>query len=236
MKRITWLIIAAVIIVGGYAYYSNQQAKEAARIEAAAQAAADAKAKEEAAAAAKAAEEAAAAKAAEAAAAADKAAKDAAAMMPPFGTDHDVGYAHLIWNALLDQKLAGPDAVAGTVYEGTQPHGFMLEMFIRSATIEGQKGDLIVKRNYGPEGVTADEVTANRKAHLGAVTVMFKREAGFDEETKNWFWTKFNADGSIATNPKGMALAGKVAKGMDQGCIACHSAADGGDFVFSDKY
>jgi hypothetical protein len=29
-----------------------------------------------------------------------------------------------------------------------------------------------------------------------------------------------------------MRLAGQVAKGMDVGCIACHSNADGADFVF----
>ena len=27
-------------------------------------------------------------------------------------------------------------------------------------------------------------------------------------------------------------LAGKVAKGKPKGCIACHSAAPGGDFMF----
>ena len=33
-------------------------------------------------------------------------------------------------------------------------------------------------------------------------------------------------------NPKGMSLAGRVAKGMPAGCIACHSNAGGGDFLF----
>lgn len=30
-----------------------------------------------------------------------------------------------------------------------------------------------------------------------------------------------------------MALAGRVAKGADQGCIACHQTAEGGDYVYT---
>jgi len=30
-----------------------------------------------------------------------------------------------------------------------------------------------------------------------------------------------------------MELAGRIAKGMNKGCIACHSAAPGGDMVFN---
>jgi len=156
------------------------------------------------------------------------------AMMPPFGSEHDVGYAGMIWKAMLDQNLAGPDMLRSTPYEGTEPHGMMLELFKSQATIDGHTGDLIVKRNFGPMGVTADQVLSSPEKHLGAITVMFRREKGFDPEDKNWFWVKFLPDGSIDKNPAGMSLAGKVAKGMDMGCIACHSAADGEDFVFSD--
>jgi DNA polymerase III alpha subunit (gram-positive type) len=354
MKKITYIIIALAIVIGGYTYYANQQAKEVARVEAvkaekaaaeaAAQVAAEKKAAEEAAAkaveeaaakaaeeaaaeakrvaeeaaakaaeeaaaaakaveeaaakaaeeaaaeakrvaeeaaakaaeeaaaaakaveeaaakaaeeaaakaaeeaaaakaaeeaaAAKAAEEAAAAKAAEeAAAAAEAAAAEAAAaepmMMPPFGSEGDVGFAGKIWAAMLDQNLAGPDMLRAAPYEGTDPHGMMLELFTTKANIDGREGDLIVKRNFGPVGVTADQVLENPEKHLGAITVMFRREAGYDEDTKNWFWVKFLPDGSVDKNPKGLSLAGKVAKGMDVGCIACHSAADGDDFVYS---
>lgn len=153
--------------------------------------------------------------------------------MAPFGSEEDAAYARKIWAAMVAQRLAGPDALFSAPYEGTDPHGMMLETFYSSATIDGHKGDLVVKRNYGPEGVSADEVLANPEKHLGAVTVMFRREAGFDEDTKNWFWVKFLPDGTLDKNPKGMALAGKVAKGADVGCIACHSGADGDDYVFT---
>ncbi|MFQ5437632.1 MAG: hypothetical protein ACE5DK_02260 [Paracoccaceae bacterium] len=159
---------------------------------------------------------------------------DAPAMAPPFGSKQDVAYAGLIWQAMLDQKLAGPDMLRSAPYEGTEPHGMMLELFTSSATIDGHSGDLIVKRNFGPEGVSAEAVLAEPEKHLGAITVMFRREAGFDPETKDLFWVKFLPDGSLDKNPTGMQLAGRVAKGMDQGCIACHSNADGDDFIFSD--
>jgi hypothetical protein len=69
--------------------------------------------------------------------------------------------------------------------------------------------------------------------HLGAVTVMFKREDGYDADNQNWFWAKYLPDGSLDKNPKGMQLAGRVAKGADAGCIACHSTAEGDDYLFT---
>jgi hypothetical protein len=35
---------------------------------------------------------------------------------------------------------------------------------------------LVVERNYGPEGVTEDEVIGNPAGHLGAITIVFQRE------------------------------------------------------------
>ena len=47
----------------------------------------------------------------------------------------------------------------------------------------------------------------------------------------------YRADGTLDKNPKGMQLAGRVAKGAAKGCIACHTAAPGGDMVFNnDRY
>jgi len=63
---------------------------------------------------------------------------------------------------------------------------------------------------------------------------MFKRQ-GYDPENKDWFWVKYAPDGSILKNPKGMKLAGRVAKGMPEGCIACHTAAPGGDMVYNNN-
>lgn len=153
------------------------------------------------------------------------------AQMAPFGTPDDTAYAALIWEAMEAQKLAGEGAIQTYPYEGIAPHGMMLQTFYSTATINGHTGDLIVKRNYGPKGVSEDEVLMEPGKHLGAVTVMFRREAGFDADNQDWFWVKFLPDGSLDKNPKGMSLAGKVAKGAEKGCIACHSGED--DYVFT---
>ena len=156
-----------------------------------------------------------------------------AQMDAPFGNGHDVDYAADLWAAMVEMNMAGPDAIRTLPYEGVEPHGFVLETFYTKATLDGYTGDLVIKRNYGPEGVEIDAVQANPAAHLGAITIMFKREAGYDEEDKNWFYAKYLPDGTLDQNGMGLALAGRVAKGADQGCIACHSAAPGDDFLFS---
>lgn len=155
------------------------------------------------------------------------------AQMAPFGSDEDISYAQKVWTAMQAAKLAGDDVIHTVPYEGVEPHGFVLETFFTHATIDGHTGRLIVKRNYGPEGVGVDAVQMDPAKHLAAVTVMFQREDGYDADTQNWFWVKFLPDGSLDKNPAGMSLAGKVAKGADQGCIACHTGAPGEDFVFT---
>jgi len=107
----------------------------------------------------------------------------------------------------------------------------MLETFYSEATVNGYTGAVVLKRNFGPEGVTTDQVMAEPGKHLGAITVMFQREAGYDSDNNDWFWVKYLPDGSLDKNPKGMKLAGRVAKGMDVGCIACHSNED--DYLFT---
>ncbi len=152
--------------------------------------------------------------------------------MAPFGGDEDVAFSQALWHALSDAKLVGAKAIGSRPYEGTEPHGFILETLYDEVTVNGRAGLTIVKRNYGPQGATVDEVANDPGKFLDSVTVMFKREAGYDADNKDWFWAKYLPDGSLDKNPKGMQLAGRVAKGADRGCIACHSAADGGDYMY----
>lgn len=151
----------------------------------------------------------------------------------PFGTEADVGYAGQLWDVMAERQLAGDDVIHAFPYAGTEPHGFQLETFFTEATVDGHSGALVVKRNYGPEGVEAAEVLANPDEHLASVTVMFRREQGYDPDNADWFWAKYLPDGSMDRNEAGMPLAGRVAKGADQGCIACHSTAGGGDYLFT---
>lgn len=153
----------------------------------------------------------------------------------PFGSAEDVAYADLLWQVMAAQRLAGSGMIRAFPYEGTDPHGMLLETFYATGTVGGHSGDLIVKRNFGPEGVSVDEVLADPDGHLGAYTVMFRREAGYDPENLDWFWVRYNPDGSVSRTAEGVALAGRVARGMEEGCIACHQAA-GGDMIFTSDH
>ncbi|MDJ0825767.1 MAG: hypothetical protein QNJ16_09720 [Rhodobacter sp.] len=148
-----------------------------------------------------------------------------------FGGEEDQAYAADLWAVMADAKMVGEGMVRSFPYDGVAPHGMMLETFYTTATVNGHSGALVVKRNYGPEGVSIDEVLADPGKHLGAVTVMFQREDGYDPETQNWFWAKYLPDGTLDKNPKGMALAGLVGKNAEAGCIACHSGED--DYLFT---
>jgi hypothetical protein len=153
--------------------------------------------------------------------------------MPPFGDAVSVAYSEALWQAMKQADLVGASARPDAVYQGTHPHGAMLETLYDRVRVKGHEGEVIVKRNYGGPGITAGKVSADRAAWLKAVTVMFKREKGYDSEDLDWFWVKYRPDGSLFTNPKGMKLAGRVAKGMPEGCIACHKAAPGGDLLYT---
>ena len=149
----------------------------------------------------------------------------------PFGGDEDVKYAKNLWTAMVNSSLAGRDAIKSRPYTGQHPHGAILDTIEGPINIDGRLYNIIIKRNYGGPGVSRDTVANDPAKYLKAVTVMLKRP-GYDPETQDWFWAKYNADGSLATNPAGMMLAGKVAKGKPKGCIACHTAAPGGDMMF----
>ena len=158
------------------------------------------------------------------------------AQTPPFGQEEDTSYAAMLWEVMEQQgvgSVSGDNVVRGFPYEGAEPHGFVLDTLYVNATVDGHTGALVVKRNYGPEGVSVEEVQANAEEHLGSVTVMFKREDGYDDENANWFWAKYLPDGTLDKNPAGLELAGRVAKGNEEaGCIACHTGA-GEDLLFT---
>lgn len=156
----------------------------------------------------------------------------ATAQDAPFGTDADAEYAARLWSIMEEMNMAGEGMIRTFPYEGVAPHGMMLETLYTTARVGAHSGDLVIKRNYGPEGVSIDAVMNDPDKHLGAVTVMFRREAGYDPDNADWFWVKYLPDGSLDKNPKGARLAGKVAKGMDAGCIACHNRA-GDDMLYT---
>lgn len=157
---------------------------------------------------------------------------------PAFGSSADVNYARSLWKALTKARLVGERSVESTPYKGTHPHGAILRSLDSVLRVSGDKGEVIVKKNYGGPDVSKANVADHPKKYLKAITVMFRRPSGYDSENKDWFWVKYGPDGQILKNPAGKSLAGRVAKGVKgKGCIACHRTAPGGDYVFNhDRY
>ena len=114
-----------------------------------------------------------------------------------------------------------PAGDIGDFRESDRPHGALVKTYInRTAAGNSAKlphGSIVIKENYSPE------------KKLMAITLMH-RAKGYNPDANDWYWIKYNPDGTTATmdtaNGK-MAIAGKA-----KGCIECHSGADGGDYSF----
>jgi hypothetical protein len=156
---------------------------------------------------------------------------------PPFGGAANVAYAEGLWSAMREADLVGPDSIRSYPYSGNDPHGLILTYLETEFGFEGTTGSLMVKKNYVKGDLSEEDAEAailnEGRERLDSVTIMFRRQAGYDPDNADWFWAKYAPDGSLAENPKGMQLGGRVAKGAAQGCIACHQAAPGGDYVYT---
>ena len=152
-------------------------------------------------------------------------------MPPPFGGPDDLSFASRLWTVLEGDRLVGTNAIQSTTYQGgTPPHTETLVTLQGIVTVGGEQGIVIVKNNYAP-GTEQAAVFADPTAGLMMITVMFQRAAGYDPDNQDWFWAGYMPNGALMQN-NGMGMAGRVAKGMETGCIFCHSNAPGGDYVF----
>lgn len=156
----------------------------------------------------------------------------------PFGNPDDIAFGRKLWNALEQNRLVGGNTFRPMPYETAPPHGNIVETMDGKIAIDGRNDVVIVKKNFGKRGeTTLEQVANNPTKYMTSITVMFKRENNYDPVNKNWFWAKYLPSGKLMKNPKGMALAGRVAKGSDKACIACHAGAPGDDFVYiHDRY
>ncbi len=157
---------------------------------------------------------------------------------PPFSGADDVAFSQTLWKALEENRLVGPNRFRGMPYKTPPPHGHFVEAVDGQMRVNDREDTVIVKTNYGlTKEESRQEIANDPDKFMTSITVMFKREEGYDVDNQNWFWAKYNPDGSLFKNPKGMELAGRVAKGANKGCIACHSAAAGKDYVYiHDRY
>ncbi len=163
-----------------------------------------------------------------------------AAAGPAFGLADDVAYATALWQAMVAARLVGPDErKLEPFYGGAKPHGMILELAYQDLDVDGHTGFIVVKKNYDGPGVSEEAVAWDRARYLSSITVMFKREVGYDPDNQDWFWVKYKPDGSLQAKDVGGAkvpLAGRIAKGKSRedsrGCIYCHASAGGGDYIF----
>lgn len=134
-------------------------------------------------------------------------------------------YEQKLWEWLVRAQYKNwgpaPGQAEGT-YPGKSPHGAFLKMYLNRTALGDSKGlphgSVIIKENYGQDAKT-----------LAAITVMY-RAKGYNPKNFDWYWVKYNADGSVARTPadKGnMKIAGKFT-----GCIDCHAGAAGNDYAF----
>ncbi|MBD3349234.1 MAG: hypothetical protein GF400_08590 [Candidatus Eisenbacteria bacterium] len=157
-------------------------------------------------------------------------AEDEGEMEMPFGGPEDVTFAKNLWQGMMGYESW---KMSSDYYEGMSPHGAFLRMYYNVVNVEGAPYHVIVKDNFGGEGATLEKVAESSEDYLAAVTVMVQRHEGYDPENRNWYYVKYDADGAVSMNEESMALAGRVAKGMDSGCIACHAKAGGDDYIFT---
>jgi len=111
----------------------------------------------------------------------------------------------------------------GELYTGQEPHGMLLTTYLNSTAINALEGDatampegsIIVKENYMPDSM------------LAAITVMVKRETGYNPDHADWFFTKILADGSVE------AMDGMRAEGRVMMCQGCHLGQAANDYLFT---
>lgn len=146
-----------------------------------------------------------------------------------FGSHSDVSFAGDLWASLEKNRLVGKNSINVYPFNGNQPHGAIQQVLDTEISVKGRAARVIVKRNHGGKNATVKSVYSDPTSYLKAITVMFKRETGYDSENLDWFWAKFTPSGKLAKNPKGTPLAGQIAKETTVGCIACHKAIGGAD-------
>ena len=141
------------------------------------------------------------------------------------GTEVDDAYAAKLWAYMLENKLIGDGRVRSFPFVGSRPHGSIQEFIATEATIDGQRGRLLIKHNYGAEEeLTPKEVyAADPDENSEPLAIMFQREDGYDPVNNNWFWAEYNADGSVL-NYQGANLSGRAPL-----CLGCHTPLGGTD-------
>jgi hypothetical protein len=96
----------------------------------------------------------------------------------PFGEQADMEFSKKLWTALKELRLVGDGRIQSFPYDGTEPHGKLLQTFKAEVEVDGRTSQVWVKNNDGGENLTKTDVLTDPEKHLGAIAVMVKREDG----------------------------------------------------------
>ncbi len=149
------------------------------------------------------------------------AAAGCAAQQTASGPVSDAQFAHDLWTQMDALRLVGEHAIVSRPYVGKQPHGAILDYLQTDVTVAGRTAPVMVKKNFGGKGIFIGKVWAHPQPYLQDITVMYKREAGYDAPHQDWFYANYAPDGAVK------------ASGRVGDCISCHKKAPGDDYIFS---
>ncbi len=148
----------------------------------------------------------------------------------PYGGPKDLAFAKKVWSQMKNYRKW---ELHSELLKGQTPHGKWVKIYTSWLRVDGTLFPIIVKDNFRGRGINKKRIIEDPNPWLKAVTIMVKREKGYDKENQDWFWAEYDPKGAIINSPKGIPLAGRIAKGSSKGCISCHSQADGNDYLFS---
>ena len=148
------------------------------------------------------------------------------------GSDEET--ASSTWKLINDQSYAftwhyEPGSPPG-FYKGSPPHGKVLRTFYNNIAFDATQtrsgtfplGSVLVKENHLSQRKLSESkgVIKNFTPNLKSVTVMVKMPSGYNPKAGDWFWAKYQPDGTVV-------VAGKV-----ESCAACHAQRAKNDYVF----
>lgn len=131
------------------------------------------------------------------------------------GTPEDEAHVHGLWERMQGYESWGQvEGWDGVFFSADRTHGDYVQIWANDIALSDlenlPEGSIIVKEGYNDENGES----------LRAITVMERREAGYDPENGDWFWGRYAKDES-PTN------AGRVGF-----CADCHAGDANGDFSF----
>jgi hypothetical protein len=146
-----------------------------------------------------------------------------------YGKKSDVALAKALWRALETARMVGPRRLQVHAFEGRKPHAIVQQVWAGNVRVQGRMGRAVVKANHKKKGASVAAAYDRPDRFLSDYTVMFKAAKGYDPRNQDWFWVKYEPDGSIGADGNGVAIAGRVDSPSGYGCAGCHRKLGGQD-------